>query len=125
MPYELTLIQKSGYLHAVVTGENTVRNVAGYLEELRRESVKNGCRRLLIEERLEGPRLGFLDVFQIVAEESRRKRGPIEAIAYVDVNAEGDLMKFAENVAFNRFMHVKAFSSVREAEDWLLAQDRK
>jgi hypothetical protein len=43
----------------------------------------------------------------------------MEMIAYVDVNAEGDLMKFAEDVAVNRFLRVAVFSSVPDAELWL------
>jgi hypothetical protein len=37
MSYQLTLHLKRAYLHAVVTGENTRDNVAGYLQDLRRE----------------------------------------------------------------------------------------
>ena len=80
---------------------------------------------MLIEERLEGPRLGPLDVYQIAAEGSGHALGIFAAIAYVDVNAKGDLMKFAESVAFSRSMPVKVFSSVSDAEKWLLAEDRK
>jgi hypothetical protein len=63
-------------------------------------------------------------VFQIAAEGSGRAPGIFKAIAYVDVNAEGDLMKFAETVAVNRFLPVKLFSSVSDAEKWLLDEDR-
>jgi hypothetical protein len=73
----------------------------------------------MIEERLEGPRLGIVDVYRIVSEGTVRALGQIEMIAYVDVNAEGDLMKFAEDVAVNRFLRVAVFSSVSDAELWL------
>jgi hypothetical protein len=76
---------------------------------------------VLIEERLEGPRLGMMDVFQIAAEGSSRAQGKFEAIAYVDVNAAHDLMKFAETVAANRALPVRVFSSLSEAEKWLLS----
>jgi len=42
-------------------------------------------------------------------------------VAYVDVNAKGKLMQFAEDVAFNRGMPVKVFATVDAAEKWLLA----
>ena len=48
---------------------------------------------MLIEERLEGPRLGIVDVYRIMSEETVRALGQVQAIAYVDVKAEGDLMK--------------------------------
>jgi hypothetical protein len=79
---------------------------------------------VLIEERLEGPRLGTLDVYEIAAGGSGRAAGNFEAIAYVDVNAAGDLMKFAETVAVNRSVPVKVFSSVSDAEKWLLGEGR-
>ena len=117
MSYRLTITPKATYRHAMVTGPNTRENVAGYL--VQRECTVLNCFRLLIEERLDGPRLDTLTVFQIAAEGSRRAQGQFEAIAYVDVNAEGNLMKFAETVAVNRGMPVTVFSSVAEAEAWL------
>jgi hypothetical protein len=74
---------------------------------------------VLVEERLEGPRLGIVDVYRIVSEGTVRALGQIEAIAYVDVNAEGDLMKFAEDVAVHGFLRIAVFSSVPNAETWL------
>ena len=120
MSYKLEITRKPNYLHAIVTGPNNRENVAAYLEEINRECVERGCFRVLIEEHLEGPRLGTMDVFQIVAEATSRARGSFEAIAYVDVNAEGDLMKFAETVAVNRSLPVMVFATVSEAEEWLL-----
>lgn len=124
MSYKLTIIQKPTYLHVIVTGLNSRETVARYLEELQRVSTNRGCRRVLIEERLEGPRLDTMDVFQIASEGSSHALGNFGAIAYVDLNAEGDLMKFAETVAANRFLPVKVFSSVIDAEKWLLGKDR-
>ena len=49
-------------------------------------------------------------------------RGKLRAVAYVDVNAAGHLMKFAENVAANRGLPVTVFASVSEAETWLLGK---
>src|SRR5215471_3134697 len=120
MSYQLTITEKGSYLHALVTGTNTRENVARYLQEVWRECAARNCARLLIEERLEGPRLDTLTVFQIASEGSRRAQGEFEAIAYVDVNAEGDLMKFAETVAVNRGLPVMVFSSLAKAEEWLL-----
>jgi hypothetical protein len=87
MSYKLSIIAKSTYLHAIVTGLNSRENVTRYLQEIRHECTVQGCFRVLIEERLEGPRLGTMDVFQIAADGSSRAHGTFEAIAYVDVNA--------------------------------------
>ncbi|MHA1940033.1 MAG: hypothetical protein ACW97O_17665 [Candidatus Thorarchaeota archaeon] len=124
MTYNLTIDKKPNYLHAIVTGQNCRENVARYLEEVLRECEDSNCFRVLIEERLEGPRLKTLDVFQIASEGSKQGIGKFHAVAYVDINAEGDLMKFAETVAVNRALPVTVFSTVADAEKWLLAKDQ-
>jgi hypothetical protein len=68
MTYTLTIDQKPTYLHATVTGQNSRENVVRYLEEILRECIARNCFRVLIEECLEGPRLGMLDVFKIASE---------------------------------------------------------
>ena len=119
MTYKLTIENKADYLHAIVTGQNTLENIKQYLQRIIHECKAADCSRLLIEERLEGPRLNTLDVFEIALEESRRAVGVLSAIAHVDINAEGDLMKFAETVAVNRALPVRTFPTVAEAEEWL------
>jgi len=120
MAYQLTIDPKSTYLHVIITGQNSRETVTQYLEELRRECIARNCFRVLIEERLEGPRLGTIDVFRIVSEESKKTAVLLEAIAYVDVNAEGNLMQFAETVAVNRGVRMTVFSSVTDAEKWMI-----
>ena len=119
MPYELSFSPKPGYLHAIVSGTNTKETVMRYLEAIQHECAARGYRRLLIEERLEGPRLDTIDVFQIAAWGSTCARGQLTALAYVDVNAKGGLMKFAETVAVNRALPVRVFDEVGDAEEWL------
>ena len=119
MTYRVTFEEKPGYLHAVVTGKNSRESVMRYLEEVGRECALRGCSKVLIEERLEGPRLGTIDVFRIGSEGSQRARSAIRAIAYVDVNAESGSMDFAETVAVNRGLPVSVFKSVEDAEKWL------
>ncbi len=124
MTYKLTIDAKPAYLHAIVTGRNSKENVVRYLEELLHECTTRRYLRVLIEERLEGPRLRTLDVFEIASEGSGKTRGTLESVAYVDVYAEGDLMKFAEDVAVNRGLRVTVFATVADAENWLLGADR-
>ena len=125
MNYELTIHQQPTYLHAIVTGVNGLETVQRYLQELRAQCLARGCVRLLVEERLEGPRLGLMDVFKIASQGSIEASGTFEAFAYVDANAhDGDLMKFAETVAVNRRLPVAVFSNVEDAEQWLLNERR-
>jgi hypothetical protein len=84
-----------------------------------RECTARSVPRVLIEERLEGPRLGMMEVFSLASKGSVRFQRTLEAMAYVDVHAEGDLMSFAEDVAVNRGFPVKIFASVAAAEQWL------
>ena len=124
MTYALTIAQKPTYLHALVTGRNSRETVARYLEDIRHACRARQCFRVLIEERLEGPRLGTLDVFTIVSAGSSRALGLFQAIAYVDVHAAGDVMQFAETVAVNRAVPVRVFSTVADAEQWLREEER-
>lgn len=125
MTYQLTFEARLGYLHARVTGENTVENVKGYIAELRRECAARGCAYVLVEERLEGPRFGVTKVYEIISQGSVRARGAFKAIAYVDVNTDGRLAGFAENVATNRGVPIRIFLTVAEAEEWLRQQVRR
>lgn len=124
MSYEITINEKPTYLHAVVTGANTLENVVGYLQDLQRECEARQCFNVLIEENLVGRRLETWDVYQIAAEGSARTRGVFKSVAYVDVNAGGELMKFAETVANNRGLPLTVFATVAEAEQWLTGKPR-
>jgi hypothetical protein len=86
--YALSIEPKPGYLHIVVTGDNTRENVIRYMDEVVRECTLRQCFRVLVEERLDGPRLGTLDVFEMVATGSSRFLRTLKAMAYVDVNGE-------------------------------------
>jgi hypothetical protein len=124
--YELTIEPKPGYLHVVVTGDNTRENVVRYMEEVVRECTLQQCFRVLIEERLEGPRLGTLDVFDIVSTGSTRYLRTLKAMAYVDAKAHNqEMMQFAENVAVNRAFPVRVFPTVPAAERWLQAEQQQ
>ena len=117
--YRVSIEQKPGYLHARVTGRNSPENVTRYMEEIHRECVRRNCFRVLIEERLEGPRLATSEVFRIMAEGSRKAAGQLKAIAFVEVADAGGQMQFAETVAVNRGLPVAVFSTVEAAEEWL------
>ena len=125
MTYKLTIHQKPTYLHAIIIGQNDRENVVRYLEEIRGECIARSCFRVLVEERLEGPRLGPMDVFRIALEGGSKASGTYKAFAYVDVNADSNLMQFAETVAINRGVPVAVFSTVADAKRWLLSEDRK
>ena len=119
MTYKVIFTEKPTFLRAVVTGVNSKENVKEYLTDIMRECEARGCFKVLIEERLDGPRLGTPDVIEIASEGSGRALGLFKAIAYVDVNAEGGLMTFAGTVASKRGLPVRTFPTTAEAEAWL------
>ena len=121
MAYQLKVEQKPGYLHFTVTGRNSPDTVAGYMQEVIQQVTARRCPRVLIEENLEGPRLGTMEVFTMVTAGAKRYHGLLEALALVDLNAEGGVMRFAEDVAVNRGIPVRVFGNVEGAEKWLLS----
>ena len=125
LSYDLTIIEKPTYLHFVVTGENSRDTVARYMEEVIRICTERNFPRALVEERLQGPRLGTIDVFCLSAAMSMRYIGTLKSLAYVDVHAVGDTMKFAENVAVNRGFPARVFSTVAAAEKWLTGDQQR
>ncbi|MBN1364016.1 MAG: transcriptional repressor [Syntrophaceae bacterium] len=120
---QLIIIPKPTHMHFIVTGKNTKENVIQYLEDIHRESTARNYKKILIEERLEGERLGIMDVFSIAHEASTRGKGFYNAIAYVDVNTDNKLLKFAEDVTSNRALPMTVFLTVEEAEKWLISEE--
>jgi len=121
MTCKVSYQQCPDYLHATVTGTNSREAVQQYIGEVLAECRKRGCVRLLIEDRLEGPRLGTMDVFAMASEGSMLALGVFEAIAYVDPQM-GDLKDFAESVAVNRGLPLSVFHSVDDGVQWLQEQ---
>lgn len=121
MPYDLKVVPKSSYLHATVEGDNSLANIQHYLLEVKHSCELHNCRKVLIEENLQGPTIGTFDIFEIVTKLSQDAAQAKLKIAYVDVNREHDMnaMHFAESVARNRSVNVRMFSNIREAEEWL------
>lgn len=121
MNYTFKADLKEGYLHAHVQGDNDPPTVRRYLRDILNACAREDCPNVLIEENLEGTRLGMGDIFDIISEKSGAVRPMVRLAAYVDANVRGSQsnMKFAETVAVNRGIKVRAFATVAEAEAWL------
>lgn len=121
MSYVLEAIQKPGYLHIRVTGENTPEVAAAYLRQMLAACIEHGCGVVLIEESLSGPPMDVMDVYQLASEIGEQARNVIRQVAYVDLNPDHSigLMRFAGDVAAGHGVNVRIFSTVREAEQWL------
>jgi len=123
MAYALQVTQEPTYLHFVVTGQNSKETILGYVEEINQECAARKCFRVLIEERLDGPRLSIMDVFELVQNVTCKARGLYKAIAYVDVNSVSNTMKFAEDACVNRALPNAVFPTVSDAEKWLKSKE--
>jgi hypothetical protein len=118
MPYQIEFEKAPNHIVATVTGINSREVVTQYMEEILAECRRQDCFSVLIDERLEGPRLGVMDVFSLASEGSMKALGEFEAIAYVD-ESMGELAQFAETVAVNRGMPIAMFDNVEDAHRWL------
>jgi len=120
MSYEVTVLERPGYLHIRVSGENTPANVRAYLTEVRIACTERGCSSVLVEENLSGAGLNLGEIYNLVKEGSARTAPGIR-IAYVDVNPEhsSSNMRFAEDVAINFGVDVRVFATLPEAAKWI------
>ncbi len=87
MSYALT-IQEKAYLHAIVTGENSVENVRCYLQEVLGACAKTTCPFVLVEENLSGPGLRLEEIFTVASIDGMEVLPFVHYIAYVDTNPE-------------------------------------
>ena len=121
MSYRIEYDPAPTFLRATVTGTNSAAAVQAYMREILAECQRQQCHRVLIDEQLDGPRLGVDAVFEIASEGAIEALGFFQAVAYVD-EAMGEMAHFAETVALNRGMPVRAFPTIAEAERWLIEQ---
>lgn len=121
MSFRIEYSDTPDYLHVMVTGDNTRENVEAYLKDVLEYCRRKSLEYVLIEERLDGDRLGLMDVFAIASEGSLQALGCFEAVAYVEPRM-GDFGEFAETVAISRGMPVAVFDSVEHAAEWLRAR---
>lgn len=118
MSYNVKFEQHGSYVLAAVTGTNSPEAVAGYLGDILEECQRRDCFRVLIDEQLEGPRLDIDQVYAVASEGAMKALGVFHAIAFVDEQM-GEMAQFAETVAVNRGMPVRAFPTVAHAKEWL------
>ncbi len=119
MSYKLTVENRGDYLYMEVTGTNSRETVLNYMQDVLVAAEKHDCFRVLINERLTGPRLETMDVFNLASDGAMRVLGRFEAIAYVDEAMVGEMGDFVESVAVNRGMPLAFFSNVEDARVWI------
>lgn len=121
MDYNIEFDKRPDFLLATITGSNSVENVVAYIDDIVVVCKIRSCEWVLIDDRLDGPRLALDDVFDITADGAQKLLGVFRAIAYVDEKM-GEIADFIENVALNRGMPIRTFASFVDAERWLVEQ---
>ena len=119
MTFELTVEPRNNFLLCRVSGKNTPETILAYLKAIQKECEEHGCFSVLIEEKLEGPRLDEMEIFSLISKGSPDALGFFQAVAYVDEQQEYDIIKFAETLAVNRGIPMAVFGSIPDAENWL------
>lgn len=125
MPHSLTVEPKGSYLHCVVRGDNGRETVLAYFAEIREQCRIRDRYRVLVEERLTGPRFSLEELFQVAAEAQVQAGATFEILAYVDINAECDTVAQVAKMIVTPGSTVGVFNTVAEAESWLRSKEGK
>ena len=117
--FSIRFEQRSGYLYVFVSGPRDDLGVSTrFWERVHAQAVDSENSRLLVEEDFPN-QLSTLELFEI-AKRTTEMFGYRFKIAHVDQNASDmELNRFAETVAANRGLHMRVFSTVGAAEEWL------
>ena len=122
MSYKVTTLQKPAYMHFIIKGENTAENTLQYLRDIYKECTANDQRYVLIEEHFTGKLLGTMNLHDILSTVSQEGFGFFKAVAFVDSSAGNNDLNFIENLAVNRALPVRTFTTVEEADQWLTSK---
>lgn len=121
--YSVTIDPRGSYLHCVVRGDNDRDTVLAYFHDIREACRTRDCYRILIEERLDGPRFPPEVLLPLMGEVVAWAGASFEALAYVDVNASSDtIARFAGQVV-QPGAAVGVFATVADAERWMRAKE--
>ncbi len=108
------------YLYVRIEGRGSYEQQKEVWEQIADELKASSHFRLLVEQNSR-TMLDMSDVFQLSADVAAMGLDDCKS-AYVDTNeTNADINEFAETVAINRGFNGKVFTSVEEAEAWLLS----
>jgi len=125
MTYTIDISFNQHFIHAIVKGTNTAKNLQQYFSDIQRAVEFHHCKRVLIEESLVGRGLDIFDVFEIIREQARYARDHQLNIAYIDLNRDhhSNTVAFGENLANILGVNVKVFSAIEQAKAWLMRNE--
>jgi hypothetical protein len=122
MTYLFSVEERQTYLHAKGSGELNVVNARRFLVDAYQACVQRNFKSLLLEMDFTG-NMGLGEVYSVIVERSP-DGAKLERIAYFDAHADEPphVAEFAELVAQNRFVSVRLFRQLSEAEQWLQSE---
>jgi hypothetical protein len=122
--YTIQFENRPDYLYAFVKGDKDSLSVSiGYWLEIAGEVRKTKSKKLLVVEDLEELAINPVEMHKLGEFLSRFKFIKIK-VAFVDLQiAQNPQNRFIATVSENRGRSVKIFDNVKEAEEWLLADD--
>jgi hypothetical protein len=117
-PHQLTLKDRRGLLHVLITGEkDSYEATLAAVTEIAALCRKRGLTKVLVEHTV-GGRLSTVDVFKIGSQLPGLYDGIY--VGFVIHAAEvPDNPRFIQDVARNRGAMGRLFENIRDAEDWL------
>lgn len=126
MKYNIDITLHTDYLHAVIVGDNSIKNVDRYLSDIQEAVEHHQCKNVLIEEQLTGGGLDTFDIFDIIRTRARYARDNKLRIAYIDLNRDHHrtTVAFGENLANILGVNVKVFPATPEAKEWLASEPK-
>ena len=121
-PYEIKFDYREKYLFALVSGEkDALETSLMFWQDIIRECNEKNYKKILITEEFKN-NISAIELF-ILGEKLTEMVSRSTSVAFVDKELQHlEMNKFTETVAINRGGRGRAFSDVKEAENWLLDQ---
>lgn len=119
MDYELKYKYERDFLHAKVSGTESLSTSLSYWIDIIEEARLRNFKNILIEERLNGV-LAKSDSFRLNQELSKTNLTHIKKIAFVDHHPDhSETNSFSISMALKYGLNIMLFNSLAEAKIWL------
>lgn len=122
MNYEFITDETKNYFHVILKGKDSVNVSLDYWGRIFNLIREKGLKKILIEEELDGA-LTALDAYKVSTKLVELAQDVHSKIAFFDrMPDHSSNNNFGETVAITRGVKIKVFSSLINAEKWLLKE---
>ena len=125
MTYQLEIVEKNGYVIAVLAGVRTPETLVAAASETTTFCRDRGHTRLLINLRRMSGGLDTMQTFEVAGHGIPNQKHVRDLVrsAILDHTENIDRIRFFETVAINRGLNVKVFDDKERAIEWLLVEE--